>query len=130
MDKVTAAMVLTSLSTSPLVRSPPVKVNGQYHDYLTDAICLKLNSLKKKNSSVKNKFVCSALLFIPSQLLSCECMRKLRLINYRHLLCFRILSSATSAYPQRSTMSLDLCHSSRWRESKVPPRNCNHVRAL
>lgn len=53
MDKVTAAMVLTSLSTSPLVRSPPVKVNGQYHDYLTDAICLKLNSLKKKNSSVK-----------------------------------------------------------------------------
>ncbi|XP_037650069.1 zinc finger protein 704 isoform X2 [Sebastes umbrosus] len=28
MDKVTAAMVLTSLSTSPLVRSPPVKVNG------------------------------------------------------------------------------------------------------
>uniref|UniRef100_A0A8C7V2R0 Zinc finger protein 704 n=1 Tax=Oryzias sinensis TaxID=183150 RepID=A0A8C7V2R0_9TELE len=27
MDKVTAAMVLTSLSTSPLVRSPPVKVN-------------------------------------------------------------------------------------------------------
>lgn len=30
MDKVTAAMVLTSLSTSPLVRSPPVKVNGNY----------------------------------------------------------------------------------------------------
>lgn len=29
MDKVTAAMVLTSLSTSPLVRSPPVKVNGE-----------------------------------------------------------------------------------------------------
>ncbi|XP_034747035.1 zinc finger protein 704 isoform X2 [Etheostoma cragini] len=28
MDKVTAAMVLTTLSTSPLVRSPPVKVNG------------------------------------------------------------------------------------------------------
>ncbi|XP_056877275.1 zinc finger protein 704 [Takifugu flavidus] len=27
MDKVTAAMVLTSLSTSPLVKSPPVKVN-------------------------------------------------------------------------------------------------------
>ncbi|KAF6737773.1 Zinc finger protein 704, partial [Oryzias melastigma] len=27
MDKVTAAMVLTSLSTSPLVRSPPVKVS-------------------------------------------------------------------------------------------------------
>ncbi|XP_034747036.1 zinc finger protein 704 isoform X3 [Etheostoma cragini] len=27
MDKVTAAMVLTTLSTSPLVRSPPVKVN-------------------------------------------------------------------------------------------------------
>ncbi|XP_033848829.2 zinc finger protein 704-like isoform X1 [Acipenser ruthenus] len=27
MDKVTAAMVLTSLSTSPLVRSPPIKVN-------------------------------------------------------------------------------------------------------
>ncbi|XP_040044918.1 zinc finger protein 704 isoform X3 [Gasterosteus aculeatus] len=27
MDKVTAAMVLTSLSTSPLVRSPPVRVN-------------------------------------------------------------------------------------------------------
>ncbi|KAM6903404.1 zinc finger protein 704 [Lycodopsis pacificus] len=27
MDKVTAAMVLTSLSSSPLVRSPPVKVN-------------------------------------------------------------------------------------------------------
>ncbi|MGH0132631.1 UNVERIFIED_CONTAM: hypothetical protein FKN15_058542 [Acipenser sinensis] len=27
MDKVTAAMVLTSLSTSPLVRSPPVKTN-------------------------------------------------------------------------------------------------------
>lgn len=33
MDKVTAAMVLTSLSTSPLVRSPPVKVNGEYHSY-------------------------------------------------------------------------------------------------
>lgn len=31
MDKVTAAMVLTTLSTSPLVRSPPVKVNGEYH---------------------------------------------------------------------------------------------------
>lgn len=30
MDKVTAAMVLTSLSTSPLVRSPPVKVSGEY----------------------------------------------------------------------------------------------------
>ena len=30
MDKVTAAMVLTSLSTSPLVRSPPVKVGGEY----------------------------------------------------------------------------------------------------
>lgn len=29
MDKVTAAMVLTSLSTSPLVRSPPVKVIGK-----------------------------------------------------------------------------------------------------
>lgn len=29
MDKVTAAMVLTSLSTSPLVRSPPVKVTGE-----------------------------------------------------------------------------------------------------
>lgn len=29
MDKVTAAMVLTSLSTSPLVKSPPVKVNGE-----------------------------------------------------------------------------------------------------
>lgn len=29
MDKVTAAMVLTSLSTSPLVRSPPVKVSGE-----------------------------------------------------------------------------------------------------
>uniref|UniRef100_H3DK88 Zinc finger protein 704 n=1 Tax=Tetraodon nigroviridis TaxID=99883 RepID=H3DK88_TETNG len=28
MDKVTAAMVLTSLSTSPLVKSPPAKVNG------------------------------------------------------------------------------------------------------
>ncbi|MBN3281555.1 ZN704 protein, partial [Polyodon spathula] len=28
MDKVTAAMVLTSLSTSPLVHSPPVKTNG------------------------------------------------------------------------------------------------------
>ncbi|XP_010004783.1 PREDICTED: zinc finger protein 704-like [Chaetura pelagica] len=28
MDKVTAAMVLTSLSTSPLVRSPPVRPNG------------------------------------------------------------------------------------------------------
>ncbi|KAJ7991600.1 hypothetical protein DPEC_G00285580 [Dallia pectoralis] len=36
MDKVTAAMVLTSLSTSPLVRSPPVKgtegVNGWWKD--------------------------------------------------------------------------------------------------
>lgn len=31
MDKVTAAMVLTSLSTSPLVRSPPVKVSGEMH---------------------------------------------------------------------------------------------------
>ncbi|KAG9344978.1 hypothetical protein JZ751_009518, partial [Albula glossodonta] len=30
MDKVTAAMVLTSLSTSPLVRSPPVKVSGDH----------------------------------------------------------------------------------------------------
>ncbi|XP_064201655.1 zinc finger protein 704-like [Anguilla rostrata] len=30
MDKVTAAMVLTTLSTSPLVRSPPVKVNGEH----------------------------------------------------------------------------------------------------
>lgn len=30
MDKVTAAMVLTSLSTSPLVRSPPVKVSGEF----------------------------------------------------------------------------------------------------
>ncbi|EPY73879.1 zinc finger protein 704 [Camelus ferus] len=29
MDKVTAAMVLTSLSTSPLVRSPPVRQNAQ-----------------------------------------------------------------------------------------------------
>ena len=29
MDKVTAAMVLTSLSTSPLVRSPPVRQNGK-----------------------------------------------------------------------------------------------------
>lgn len=29
MDKVTAAMVLTSLSSSPLVRSPPVKVSGE-----------------------------------------------------------------------------------------------------
>lgn len=29
MDKVTAAMVLTSLSTSPLVRSPPVRPNGK-----------------------------------------------------------------------------------------------------
>ncbi|KAJ8796975.1 hypothetical protein J1605_001785 [Eschrichtius robustus] len=29
MDKVTAAMVLTSLSTSPLVRSPPVRQNGE-----------------------------------------------------------------------------------------------------
>lgn len=29
MDKVTAAMVLTSLSTSPLVRSPPVKFSGK-----------------------------------------------------------------------------------------------------
>lgn len=29
MDKVTAAMVLTSLSTSPLVRSPPVRPNGE-----------------------------------------------------------------------------------------------------
>ncbi|XP_064202946.1 zinc finger protein 704-like isoform X2 [Anguilla rostrata] len=29
MDKVTAAMVLTSLSTSPLVRSPPVKVSAE-----------------------------------------------------------------------------------------------------
>ncbi|CAG11140.1 unnamed protein product, partial [Tetraodon nigroviridis] len=29
MDKVTAAMVLTSLSTSPLVKSPPAKVNGE-----------------------------------------------------------------------------------------------------
>ncbi|XP_034560111.1 zinc finger protein 704 isoform X2 [Notolabrus celidotus] len=34
MDKVTAAMVLTSLSTSPLVRSPPVKVSesGSWKD--------------------------------------------------------------------------------------------------
>ncbi|KAG7469760.1 hypothetical protein MATL_G00132200 [Megalops atlanticus] len=36
MDKVTAAMVLTSLSTSPLVRSPPVKgsegLNGSWKD--------------------------------------------------------------------------------------------------
>lgn len=32
MDKVTAAMVLTSLSTSPLVRSPPVRPNGE-HDH-------------------------------------------------------------------------------------------------
>ncbi|KAK1804720.1 hypothetical protein P4O66_003572 [Electrophorus voltai] len=36
MDKVTAAMVLTSLSTSPLVRSPPVKMgeglNGSWKD--------------------------------------------------------------------------------------------------
>ncbi|XP_028819011.1 zinc finger protein 704 isoform X2 [Denticeps clupeoides] len=36
MDKVTAAMVLTSLSTSPLVRSPPVRVsdglNGSWKD--------------------------------------------------------------------------------------------------
>lgn len=32
MDKVTAAMVLTSLSTSPLVRSPPVKVSGEHHN--------------------------------------------------------------------------------------------------
>lgn len=31
MDKVTAAMVLTSLSTSPLVRSPPVRVSGKHH---------------------------------------------------------------------------------------------------
>ncbi|NXG62909.1 ZN704 protein, partial [Hemiprocne comata] len=30
MDKVTAAMVLTSLSTSPLVRSPPVRPNGKF----------------------------------------------------------------------------------------------------
>lgn len=30
MDKVTAAMVLTSLSTSPLVRSPPVRPNGKW----------------------------------------------------------------------------------------------------
>lgn len=29
MDKVTAAMVLTSLSTSPLVRSPPIRPNGK-----------------------------------------------------------------------------------------------------
>lgn len=36
MDKVTAAMVLTSLSTSPLVRSPPVKVNGENHPYLAN----------------------------------------------------------------------------------------------
>lgn len=35
MDKVTAAMVLTSLSTSPLVRSPPVKVNGECCKYST-----------------------------------------------------------------------------------------------
>lgn len=32
MDKVTAAMVLTSLSTSPLVRSPPVRPNGEPGD--------------------------------------------------------------------------------------------------
>lgn len=31
MDKVTAAMVLTSLSTSPLVRSPPVQ-NGKLRE--------------------------------------------------------------------------------------------------
>ncbi|KAF5901244.1 zinc finger protein, partial [Clarias magur] len=40
MDKVTAAMVLTSLSTSPLVRSPPVKVseglNGSWKDGMKD----------------------------------------------------------------------------------------------
>ncbi|XP_053348362.1 zinc finger protein 704 isoform X4 [Clarias gariepinus] len=40
MDKVTAAMVLTSLSTSPLVRSPPVKVseglNGSWKDGVKD----------------------------------------------------------------------------------------------
>lgn len=33
MDKVTAAMVLTSLSTSPLVRSPPVRPNGKPRVY-------------------------------------------------------------------------------------------------
>lgn len=35
MDKVTAAMVLTSLSTSPLVRSPPVKVSGEQYKSIT-----------------------------------------------------------------------------------------------
>ena len=36
MDKVTAAMVLTSLSTSPLVRSPPVRPNGEQGDGHTE----------------------------------------------------------------------------------------------
>lgn len=75
--------------------------------------------------------ICSAIhrLFIPSQLLSCECMWKLCLINCRHLLCFRILSSMTSANPQKSTVSLDLCHSLQWRKSKASPITaitCNH----
>lgn len=57
-------------------------------------------------------------------------MWKLRLINYRHLLCFRTLSSMTSANLQKSTKSLDLCHSSRWQKSKELPVTaimCNHL---
>lgn len=56
MDKVTAAMVLTSLSTSPLVRSPPVKVNGEYHSYYMSGRpppnCFKLHTFKEMFSFV------------------------------------------------------------------------------
>lgn len=44
MDKVTAAMVLTSLSTSPLVRSPPVKVSGKCTVMLCYTLCSSAQS--------------------------------------------------------------------------------------
>lgn len=61
--------------------------------------------------------------FIPSQLLSAECLWKLRL---SHPLRFRILSSMSPANPQKSTMSLDPCHQTRWLRSKVP-HYCSHT---
>lgn len=48
MDKVTAAMVLTSLSTSPLVRSPPVKVTGEHCGGGEVGFWLSVGSLVRK----------------------------------------------------------------------------------
>ncbi|XP_061458073.1 zinc finger protein 704 isoform X2 [Rhineura floridana] len=59
MDKVTAAMVLTSLSTSPLVRSPPVRPNDDGIDEAESSSLLFDEPIpRKRKNSMKVMFKC------------------------------------------------------------------------